>query len=304
MHPCQPEVLRILVEQSEELKIADPLLLEHLEHCHACQNQLMELGASHELWDEMRQSLCEVNVVEQDSQRHAVVGKREGMGVELHFLSPPRHPEMLGRLDRYDIEGFIGAGGMGIVLRAFDTDLQRTVAIKVLSAPWSRTGDAKQRFAREAQAAASIAHENVVPIFHVQAEHDPPYLVMPYIPSITLKQYIAEHHPIPPATILRISNQIIEGLGAAHAQGLVHRDITPSNVLIGPDVERVWITDFGLARGVGDATLSHSCVIAGTPHFMSPEQIRGERVDYRSDWFSLGALMYFLRRGSHRSMPK
>ena len=204
---------------------------------------------------------------------------------------------MLGRLGRYEIERVIGTGGMGIVLRGFDTELHRPVAIKVLAPHLAHSGPARQRFAREARAAASIVHEHVVAIHDVQSDQHPPYLVMPYVPGQSLQERVDREGSLAATEILRIGIQAAAGLAAAHEQGVIHRDVKPANILLENGIERVMLTDFGLARAADDATLTHSGIVAGTPHYMSPEQARGGSVDVRSDLFSLGAVLYFMATG-------
>ena len=187
--------------------------------------------------------------------------------------------------------------GMGIVFKAFDTELHRPIAVKVL-APWlAQNGTARQRFAREARAAAAVIHPNVISIYGVNASKRTPYLVMPYVAGPSLQRLIHEHGPLEEKDIVRIAMQVSAGLGAAHAQGLVHRDIKPANILVEPEVSRVLVTDFGLARAVDDASATQSGYFVGTPNYMSPEQATGKRVDGRSDLFSLGSVIYFMATG-------
>jgi len=204
---------------------------------------------------------------------------------------------MLGRFGGYEISGVIGSGGMGVVLKGFDSALNRYVAIKALAPYLAASGSARQRFAREAQAAAAVVHENVVAIHGVAEAGDLPYFVMPYVRGTSVQKRLNDHGPLGVTEILRIAMQTAAGLTAAHAQGLVHRDIKPANILLADGVERVKITDFGLARAVDDASLTRTGVIPGTPQFMSPEQARGEAVDSRSDLFSLGSVMYAMCTG-------
>ena len=124
-----------------------------------------------------------------------------------------------------------------------------------------------------------------------------PYFVMPYVSGPSLEKRLRQTGPLAVVEVLRIGLQIAAGLAAAHAQGLVHRDIKPANILLDDGAERVTITDFGLARAVDDASLTHSGVIAGTPPYMSPEQAAGQTVDHRSDLFSLGSVLYAMCTG-------
>ena len=158
-------------------------------------------------------------------------------------------------------------------------------------------GSARLRFAREARAAASIAHDHVVAIHAVDAWKGLPYLVMQYVAGKSLQGRIEGEGPLAVREVLRIGMQVASGLAAAHAQGLVHRDIKPANILLENGIERVKITDFGLARAADDASLSHSGVAAGTPHYMAPEQARCEPIDHRVDLFGLGGVMYAMCTG-------
>lgn len=213
------------------------------------------------------------------------------------WLQPAAHPELLGRLGRYNIEQPVGRGGMGIVLKGFDTELNRPVAVKILAEHLAYNGAARQRFAREARAAAAVVHEHVVAIHDVETDGEAPYLVMQYVAGESLQNRVDRDGPLDLRQILRIAIQAASGLSAAHEQGVVHRDIKPANILLEHHVERVLLTDFGLARTVDDASLTHTGIITGTPHYMSPEQASGETCDHRTDLFSLGAVLYFMATG-------
>jgi len=234
----------------------------------------------------------------------AVPTPQGGLGAEpparddgLAFLAPARRPGSLGRLEHYEVLEVLGNGGMGLVLKAFDEKLRRVVAIKVLAPHLTASGTARQRFIREAQAAAAIRDDHVVAIHAVSDEGPVPYLVMEYINGPTLDQRLKRGGPVEIKEVLRIGLQAARGLAAAHAQGLVHRDVKPGNILLENGVQRVKITDFGLARAVDDASLTRPGDIAGTPLYMSPEQACGEPVDHRSDLFSLGSVLYALCTG-------
>jgi hypothetical protein len=216
-------------------------------------------------------------------------------GPDLSFLSPPREPGHLGRLDHFEILSVVGRGGMGVVLRAHDDSLDRVVAIKVLAPQYAANDGARKRFIREAKAIAAVAHENVVAVHEVNEQV--PFLVMQLVAGVSLQDRIDTVGPLPTIEVVRIGGQIAAGLAAAHARGIVHRDIKPSNILLEDGSERVKITDFGLARAVDDASATQAGVIAGTPMYMSPEQARGEAVDPRSDLFSLGSVLYAMSAG-------
>lgn len=219
------------------------------------------------------------------------------MAAEYFFLGPSSRPNSLGRLSHYEILEVLGKGGFGIVFRAFDETLERIVAVKVLAPQLAACPRARKRFLREAQSSAKVRHENVVHVYGVE-EQPLPFIVMEFIPGVTLKQKVARHGPLEIREVLLIGSQIAEGLAAAHAQGLIHRDIKPGNILI--DDARyplIKITDFGLARAADDASLSNSKILAGTPMYMSPEQANGGPLDHRADLFSLGSVLYTMCTG-------
>ncbi len=222
----------------------------------------------------------------------------DSTGIPIGLLQPSDKPGCLGTLGSYEVLQFLGRGGMGIVLRALDPQLNRVVAIKVLSPELAVDVSSRRRFLREARAAAAVSHPHVVTIHAVAVDDDRlPYLVMECIVGRTLQQKIDQTGSLKLKEILRIGTQIAEGLAAAHKHGLVHRDIKPANILLENGVERVKITDFGLARSVDDATITRTGEVSGTPQYMSPEQALGQFVDHRSDLFSLGCVLYALCAG-------
>ncbi|HMF11035.1 MAG TPA: serine/threonine-protein kinase, partial [Gemmataceae bacterium] len=215
----------------------------------------------------------------------------------LTFLWPSTQPCSLGRLDHYEVLEVIGRGSTGIVLKARDDKLQRIVAVKVLVPRFAASKTARQRFVREAQAAAAVRDDHVVAIHAVSDDGPVPYLVMECISGQTLEQRIQHGKALELKEILRIGMQSAAGLAAAHAQGLVHRDIKPANILLENSIQRVKITDFGLAGVAAEAGPAEVGTLAGTPLYMSPEQTRGEPTDHRSDLFSLGSVLYTLCAG-------
>jgi len=219
--------------------------------------------------------------------------------VSLHFLQPASDSAYLGRLHQFDVMRIIGRGGMGVVLEAFDTRLQRNVALKVLDPDLAGDEVARQRFCRESRAAASITHENVVAVHQVEKSGDQglPYIVMQLISGESLEQRLAREKQLPLREIVRIGMQAAHGLAAAHAQGLIHRDIKPGNILLEPPHDRVKLTDFGLARVEEDVKLTRTGFVSGTPLYMAPEQAMGHDPDPRSDLFSLGAILYEMCAG-------
>jgi serine/threonine protein kinase len=208
-------------------------------------------------------------------------------------LLVPGSPGSLGRLGHYEVQKVVGRGAFGTVLKAFDERLRRVVAIKVLSPHLASSGMSRQRFQREARSAAAVRNDFVINIHGVSGDDAPvPYLVMEYVDGRTLKEKLNETGSLGLKEVLRIGHQIASGLAAAHKQGVIHRDIKPANILLENGVERVKLTDFGLARAVADASLTQSGVVSGTPMYMSPEQAQGNPVDHRSDLFSLGSVLY------------
>jgi eukaryotic-like serine/threonine-protein kinase len=216
--------------------------------------------------------------------------------VPLGFLAPATRPDSLGRIGHYEVLQVLGQGGFGIVFRAFDDVLHRVVAVKVLSPQMAATSPARKRFLREARSSAQVRHENVVQVYEV-GEQPLPYIAMEFIPGETLQQRLDRTGPIDVVEVVRIGRQIAEGLAAAHATDLIHRDIKPGNILLEGGQLRVKITDFGLARAADDASMSQSGIIAGTPMFMAPEQARGETLDQRADLFGLGSVLYVMAAG-------
>ena len=214
----------------------------------------------------------------------------------LHFLEPPTGPDALGRLLHYQMTEILGKGGFGIVFRAFDEKLHRVVAIKVMAPELAASATARQRFLREARAAAAVRHEHVIDI-HV-VDHEPiPYLVMEYVAGQTLQEKLSRSGPLELKEILRIGHQIACALGAAHKQGLVHRDIKPANILLENGASRVKVTDFGLARTTDDGSITQPGMVTGTPMYMAPEQAEGLAIDHRADLFSLGSVLYTMCTG-------
>ncbi|OYV84688.1 MAG: serine/threonine protein kinase, partial [Planctomycetia bacterium 21-64-5] len=175
----------------------------------------------------------------------------------------------------------VGRGGMGVVLEAFDSRLHRNVAVKVLDPELAGDDIARQRFCREARAAASITHENVVAVHQVEksGEGGLPYMVMQLVSGESLEGRLQRQSPLPIGEVVRIGMQAAHGLEAAHAQGLIHRDIKPGNILLESPHDRVKLTDFGLARATHDVKLTQSGFVSGTPLYMSPEQVMGQEAD-------------------------
>jgi serine/threonine-protein kinase len=265
-------------------------LEEHLRSCTSCQSVLDQSADSDRWLGAVRHYL--------GGNSAAAAGKAPNLAaMRLDFLGASDWPDSLGRVGTYEIKKVLGRGGMGVVLKAFDSALNRNVAIKVLSTHLATSGAARQRFLREARAAAAVVHEHVVAVHAVDEAAGLPYLVMEYVPGRSLQDRLDEQGPLSLVEILRVGMQAASGLAAAHAQGLVHRDVKPANILLENGVERARLTDFGLARAAADAGLTQTGTVIGTPHYMAPEQARGEPVDHRADLFSLGSTLYAMCTG-------
>jgi serine/threonine protein kinase len=306
-----PVQLRRLLEGS--LPDAEqPVLAAHLESCPHCQRQLEQLAAGALTWEAVARQL--------KSGEHARAATAPQLAAAIQslktqaasndppladvspdlppgFLGPPSEPGHLGRLGDYEVHEEVGRGAMGVVLRGFDPKLHRVVALKVMSPQLASFPLARQRFVREGRSAAAVCHEHIVTIYEIADTASLPYIVMQYVAGKTLQERLDQSGPFKTAEILRIGMQAAAGLAAAHAQGLVHRDIKPANLLLENGIERVKLTDFGLARAVDDASITQTGVITGTPQFMAPEQARGEPLDGRADLFSLGCVLYTLCTG-------
>jgi tRNA A-37 threonylcarbamoyl transferase component Bud32 len=192
--------------------------------------------------------------------------------------------------DRYDILDEIGRGGFGVVYRARDRKLSRTVALKMLREDHLRDEKLKKRFRREAQAVARLDHPHIVPVHDFGLDADTPFLVMPYVDGPTLGARIAATGALSPGETVRVGRQVAEALAYAHDEGVLHRDVKSANVLM--DGERPRLTDFGIARLRGATGLTSSGEVMGTPAYMSPEQLEGREVGPRSDVYSLGVVLY------------
>lgn len=283
-------------------------LMSIAETCQSCQNQIRQLSNTDVAWwNEAKQSWLESELPCSTASDQSNITLEFGPTLDdsaidvdrisLEFLGPPTHPELLGRLGRYDILKVIGKGGMGVVLKAFDNELHRMVAIKILADHLASNSSARRRFAREAQAAAAVIHHNVIPIYNVESEEKFPYLVMQFVGGGSLHSKVECEGPLSVEAALRIAKQTSAALSAAHEQGLVHRDVKPANILLDENVERVLLSDFGLARAVDDASFTRTGIVAGTPHYMSPEQAMGNAIGCSSDQFSLGCVIYFMLTG-------
>jgi serine/threonine protein kinase/DNA-binding beta-propeller fold protein YncE len=214
------------------------------------------------------------------------------------FLAPAQAPGELGRLAHYRVLKVLGAGGMGVVFKAEDVQLERLVALKVMRPHVAANPQAKQRFLREAKACAALRHDHIIAIHQVGEDRGVPCLAMEFLEGAPLDRYLDTGRKLTVPQILQIGRQIARGLAAAHDKGLVHRDIKPGNIWLEKQSGRAKILDFGLARSAREDThVTQSGAIVGTPAYMAPEQARGDKVDARCDLFSLGCVLYRLCTG-------
>ncbi|MGD2077453.1 MAG: serine/threonine-protein kinase, partial [Chloroflexota bacterium] len=208
-------------------------------------------------------------------------------------------------IGHYRIDGFIGDGGMGSVYKAYDTRLERAVALKLMHAHLARQEEFRKRLASEARAAARLDHRSIVKVYELGESGSDLYLVMEYIGGGSLRDHLhrlqSRHRYLPLDQGLQIGQQIAEGLDYAHEQGVIHRDVKPGNIILKkiakPDRSneypfRAILTDFGLVKVLGSESITRSGTTWGTPTYMSPEQCAGRELDARSDLYSLGVVLY------------
>jgi len=295
---------------------AQGALVGHLDRCPGCRERLEDTAGCSELWTAVTRSLRQpqpvwspelerVTATMRSSLCDTIIQPRSASRLETEdatpafdFLAPCDNPDRLGRLGRYEVIELLGQGGMGFVFKADESSLSRLVALKVLLTPLAQDKKARERFRREARAAASVHSEHVVAIHAVEDAAPMPYLVMEYVKGTSLHDHLRQDARPSWEEIARIGAEIADGLEAAHATGLVHRDIKPSNILLERGSGRVKISDFGLARTINDAGLTQTGCVVGTPEFMAPEQAEGASCDHRADLFSLGSVLYKMCTGN------
>ncbi|MEM8733969.1 MAG: serine/threonine-protein kinase, partial [Planctomycetota bacterium] len=279
----------------EQLSSAEEsAVTEHIEICEQCREALASIAGDESVWSDIHENLEDLQFEKTEDHIYEDFPQDNRKDLERvkSLLAPTDDPKMLGRLGQYEVVGIIGRGSAGIVVKALDVRLNRYVAIKILAPVYSENGSARRRFEREGRSIASIRDNHVIPVYIVDEFQGHPYIVMQYVPGGSLQQRIDKGGPLDTREAALAGMQIARGLAAAHRRGVVHRDVKPANVLLDSGVERAMVTDFGLARVVDEATMTHSSAISGTPQYMSPEQAQGTHVDQRSDLFSLGSLLY------------
>ncbi|MCP5111772.1 MAG: serine/threonine protein kinase, partial [bacterium] len=212
------------------------------------------------------------------------------------FESPRFAPDLVGRtFSHYRVAEKLGEGGMGVVYKAEDTKLDRTVALKFLAPHVLLSEEHKARFIQEAKAAAAIHHPNICTVHAIEDINGHLFLAMAYIDGPTLKQKVAER-PLKIEEALHVATEAAQGLKAAHKRGIAHRDIKSANIMLDAE-DRPVIMDFGLAQLAGGTRITRAGTTLGTPAYMSPEQVRGEETDHRTDLWSLGVVLYELVTG-------
>ena len=209
--------------------------------------------------------------------------------------SEPNGPGRPERIGRYELLDRIGKGGMGVVYRARDTQLDRLVALKMIVTELAEESETRERFIREARAAADLNHPNIIKIYDFGEQSGRAYIAMELLAGRNLVQVLEDEERIPIESWMKVMRGVSAGLSFAHARAIVHRDLKPGNLFL-PDNGWVKILDFGLAR-IASSKLTRSGLVFGTPDYMSPEQVRGKVVDHRSDIFSFGAVCYHLVAG-------
>ena len=198
--------------------------------------------------------------------------------------------------NRYQILESIGTGGMAEVYKAFDTFLNREVAVKILRAQYTDDEGFVSRFRQEAQSAARLIHPNIVNVYDVGRDDDSYYIIMEYVKGRTLKEFISEVGALDPMTAVIIAHGIASALKHAHSRGIIHCDIKPHNILLDEN-NNPKVADFGIARAITTATMTYTASVVGSVHYLSPEQVRGEKVSAQSDLYSLGILLFEMLTG-------
>ena len=290
----------------------------HLEECTRCESRAQSLDTIQDPLLVGLKELSGTDIVAAPATMHAADANSTQAAGDLRpfaFLPPAQQADEIGRLANYRILRLLGQGGMAYVFHAEDLTLCRPVALKVMAPRLNRDANGWQRFLREARIMASIKHDNLVTVFQAGKEGDVIYLAMELLEGETLEAWLNRSHDIELNEILRVAREITTGLGAIHHQGLVHRDLKPANIWLEerPSAagsrlaadsrkpmadSRVKILDFGLARWLhDDVGLTQHGMIMGTPSYMSPEQANAKSLDFRTDLFSLGCILYRLCTG-------
>jgi serine/threonine-protein kinase len=309
---CPPREVLARVVHGQGTTTDEELVTKHLNECEQCRRQYDALFDEPSTFSALRSAYRKNCQVDLDALRAMCipclttwevrddhVQLSSGLRLEL-----PRDSRYVGRLDRYDIEGMLGRGGMGLVLKGFDPTLQRYVALKLIRPTLIDDAVARGRFIREARTTAKLQHPNIVTVYGVELDYVRPYLVMEYVHGMSLASMIETQGPLPPEQAVEFMVQLLSALAYAHSERVLHRDIKPGNVLIDHRQRLVKLADFGLARGITEGTrYTLDGTIMGTPWYMSPEQAAGSTdLDSRSDLFSAGVVLFEMLTG-HQPFP-
>lgn len=297
-------------------------LADHLEQCDLCTATAEGLGADDTLVQALRAQKAVATVgdpvleklvgqvseifsrgPDRERAEQTDVSQVEMETTYAGILSPPEADGELGRLGAYRVLRVLGAGGMGVVFLAEELPLARLVALKVIKPTLAETPGVRERFLREARAIAAVEDDRIVTIHHVGEERGIPFITMQLLHGQTLEERLREmeqatgRRMLPIDEALRIGGEIARGLSAAHARGVIHRDIKPGNIFLKEGVS-VKLLDFGLARDLDDETsLTHPGQLAGTPAYVAPEQLAGHTLDQRVDLYGLGCVLYRMTTG-------
>jgi serine/threonine protein kinase len=285
----------------------DEIVKKHLNACENCQQQFDHLFNEPAKFSAFRSAFrenCQVDLETLQAMCTPSLTTWEVRkdGVELSGglrLALPRDSRFVARLDGYDVQGILGRGGMGVVLKGIDQDLQRDVALKVIKPSLVDDPAARGRFIREARTAAKLQHSNIVTIYSVKLDHVPPFLVMEYVSGMSMASLIETQSPLAPARAVELMLQLLSALAHAHGEGIIHRDVKPGNVLIDQRNGQAKLADFGLARGLIEGSrYTRDGTVMGTSWYMSPEQAAGSSdLDGRSDLFSAGVVLFEMLTG-------
>ncbi|MEM6689000.1 MAG: protein kinase [Planctomycetota bacterium] len=296
------ETLIGLIEERLDPSLSDTIAMQ-VEQCQKCRETLQRLsGELHNIDDRIARRDPVITGHPEDPQwlKQLRAAGPPGSTREVKadenwrtLLHPPIDDDEMGRIGGLPVFELIGQGGMGIVLRGIDPKLHRPVAIKIMRQTLATQPRYRERFFREARAMAAIDHPHVVPVYHVGEHQGMPFMVMKLLNGQSLGQRLAEVGTMDTASLGSLADQATCALSAAHGYGLVHRDIKPSNLFLESPNDNVRVLDFGLARSDDqESSMTQPGDLLGTPAYMSPEQARGEELDCRSDWFSLGVVLY------------
>jgi|GEM_PF-2773267 len=282
---------------------------QHLLDCAACLDRAQSITASDWLIESLRNGgekrapLAEGSVVSTLVSELEQLGGAAQIAASAHeeirtILGQPHANDELGRLLHFRVLDVLGAGGMGIVFKAEDCQLNRIVALKVMRPSLAADPEAKLRFRREAKAVAAFEHDHIITVYQVEEDNGIPVFSMQLLEGESLRTRLRREGKLAPEEALRVTREITAGLIEAHGRGLLHRDIKPDNIWLQSPDGRVKILDFGLVRSIEErSSLTHSGAILGTPEYMAPEQACGEAVDERCDLFSLGCVLFHMLTG-------